>query len=122
MARCDGGSGTTWTEESRPSSRSRRKQATARAFHARNQARLGVVRELGNDAVRAVPFPYLCQPVMHGDRLSARICRHVTVGKRIVEGRGWRGKLAAQLASETAFLGFEDRAGVMRDQAAQDRV
>jgi hypothetical protein len=59
---------------------------------------------------------------MHGDHVPARICSHVTVGKRIVEGRAWRGKLAAQLARQTAFLGFNDRAGVMRDQAAHNRI
>ena len=59
---------------------------------------------------------------MHRDRVPARICRHVAVGQRIVEDHAWRGKLPAQLARQAAFLGFEDSAGVMRDQAAQHRV
>jgi hypothetical protein len=56
------------------------------------------------------------------DHVPARICRHVAVGQRIVEDHACGGKLAAQLASEAAFLGFDDSAGVMRDQTAQDRV
>ena len=59
---------------------------------------------------------------MYGDHVPARICRHVAVGQRVVEGHACGGKLATQLASQAAFLGFEDSAGVMRDQAAQDRI
>jgi hypothetical protein len=59
---------------------------------------------------------------MHRDHVSAWICRHVAIGQRIVEDHARGGELAAQLADKAAFLGFDDSAGVMRDQTAQDRV
>ena len=44
---------------------------------------------------------------------------HVTEGQRVGQRLGRRGELAGQDAGQAAFFGFDDGAGVVRDQAAQ---
>jgi hypothetical protein len=65
---------------------------------------------------------YLGEPLLDRHGLAVRAGGHVTAGQYAGQ-RVRRGlELAAQDVRESAFFGFDDGAGMMGDQPAQQRV
>ena len=70
----------------------------------------------------AVAVLYLGKPLCGRNGLAVRACGHVTEGQHARKRVRRRLELTAQDLSKSAFAGFDDRAGVMRDQPAQQSV
>jgi hypothetical protein len=68
---------------------------------------------------RAVAVVDLGQAVVHRDVLAVGAGGHVAEGQRVGQVLRGRGELAGQDVGEAAFFGFDDGAGVVRDQGAQ---
>jgi hypothetical protein len=64
----------------------------------------------------------LTQPVSNPDPFPCGTRGHIAEGKRAGQVLRSRLELCSQFRGEAAFLGFDDRAPVMGDEAAQRRV
>ena len=71
---------------------------------------------------RAIAVVDLGQAVGYLDLVAVGAGGHVAEGKRVGQRLGRRGELAGQDVSQAAFFSLDDGIGVMRDQAAQQRV
>jgi hypothetical protein len=74
-----------------------------------------------NQVARAVAVVDLGQAVMHLDVVAVGAGGHVAEGQRVGQRPGRRGELAGQDVGQAAFFGLDDGAGMVRDQAAQQR-
>ena len=70
----------------------------------------------------AVPVLYLGEPLLGRHKLAVRAGRHVAEGQHAGKLVRRRLELQPQDAGKSAFAGFDDGAGVMRDQLAQHGV
>src|SRR2546421_2711928 len=70
----------------------------------------------------AVAVTYLGEPLFDRHELAVRAGGHVAVGQRVGKLLWRRLKLQAQGVGKSAFTGFDDGAGVMCDQPAQNSV
>jgi len=81
--------------------------------------RRGALDRPAHQVPRAVAAMYFGEPLVDRHELAVWACGHVTegqhAGKRV---RRWL-ELAAQQVGESAFAGFDDGAGMMGDQPAQ---
>src|SRR5215472_17175431 len=70
----------------------------------------------------AVARSYLGEAIMDREGIAVRARGYVAVGKRVGQCARGSGELLEQRSAQTAFLGLDDGAGVMRDETAQHRV
>jgi hypothetical protein len=70
----------------------------------------------------AVTLLYLGESLFGRHELAVRAGGHVAVGQHVGQQLRRGGELQAQDVGESAFSGFDDGAGVVRDQPAQHGV
>jgi hypothetical protein len=75
----------------------------------------------GHCIARTIALPDIRQPVADLQVLAVRASRHIAVDQRLSHVAGRRPELAHQVSRKPAFLRFDQCAGVMRNQPAQQR-
>jgi hypothetical protein len=84
--------------------------------------RRGALDGPAHQVPRAVAGVYLGEPLLGRHGLAVRAGGHVAASRDAGQGVRCRGELGAQDAGESAFVGFDDGAGVVGDQPAQQGV
>jgi hypothetical protein len=81
--------------------------------------RRGALDRPGHQVPRAIAVLYLDEPLLNRHEFAVRAGGHVTEGQHAGKGVRCRFELQVQDVGKSALAGFDDGAGVMGDQPAQ---